>query len=221
MPNPVIEHIHLSGVTYDVKDIGAERLDNKVSTFQDAPDDAHYPSEKLVHDKLVELSSDISQLLDEKQDRLISGDNIKTINNQSLLGSGNIEVSGGGMITVDDALSDTSENPVQNKVIKAALDTKGTYSKPENGIPTSDLARFSVETDKIANESVTAEKLSSDVNQVINGKQERLVSGNNIKNVNGNSILGSGNIIVSGGTFTLSSPEILQYIPVTVKIAAD
>ena len=117
MPNPVIEHIHLSGVTYDVNDIGAERLDNKVSTFQDAPDDAHYPSEKLVHDKLVELSSDIGQLLDEKQ--------------------------------------------------------------------------------------------------------ERLVSGNNIKKVNGNSILGSGNIIVSGGTFTLSSPEILQYTPVTVKIAAD
>ena len=29
---------------------------------------------------------------------------------------------GGGSVTVDDALSSTSENPVQNKVIKAALD---------------------------------------------------------------------------------------------------
>ena len=33
-------------------------------------------------------------------------------------------VSGGGNITVDDALSDTSENPVQNKVIKKELDKK-------------------------------------------------------------------------------------------------
>lgn len=48
--------------------------------------------------------------------------------------------SGGGSITVDGALSDSSTNPVQNKVIKAALDGKGTYSKPSSGIPASDLA---------------------------------------------------------------------------------
>ena len=47
---------------------------------------------------------------------------------------------GGGSITVDSALSSTSENPVQNKAIKAALDGKGTYSKPSGGIPKSDLA---------------------------------------------------------------------------------
>ena len=46
----------------------------------------------------------------------------------------------GGTVTVDDALSGTSTNPVQNKVVKAALDGKGTYSKPSGGIPKSDLA---------------------------------------------------------------------------------
>lgn len=46
----------------------------------------------------------------------------------------------GGSITVDDTLSDSSTNPVQNKVIKSALDAKGTYSKPSGGIPSSDLA---------------------------------------------------------------------------------
>lgn len=35
------------------------------------------------------------------QDKLVSGTNIKTVNNESLLGSGNISVSGGG-ITIDD-----------------------------------------------------------------------------------------------------------------------
>lgn len=44
-------------------------------------------------------------------------------------------------VTVDSALSETSENPVQNKVVKAALDGKGTYSKPSGGIPASDLAQ--------------------------------------------------------------------------------
>lgn len=46
----------------------------------------------------------------------------------------------GGSTTVDSELSPTSENPVQNKVIKAALDGKGTYSKPSGGIPKTDLA---------------------------------------------------------------------------------
>lgn len=46
---------------------------------------------------------------------------MKTINNNSLLGSGNIEISAPS-ITVDTAMSDTSTNPVQNKVIKAYID---------------------------------------------------------------------------------------------------
>ena len=87
-----------------------------------------------------------------KQDSLISGHNIKTINGQDVLGLGNIEISGGG--TVDSELSETSENPVQNKVITTAL----------------------------------------------NGKQDSLVSGTTIKTINGNSILGEGNIEITGGT---------------------
>ena len=87
-----------------------------------------------------------------KQDSLISGYNIKTINGQDLLGQGGIEISGGG--TVDSELSETSENPVQNKVITTAL----------------------------------------------NGKQDSLVSGTTIKTINGNSILGEGNIEITGGT---------------------
>lgn len=37
---------------------------------------------------------------------------------------GDKEVSGDGSITIDDTLSDTSENPVQNKVVKQAIDNK-------------------------------------------------------------------------------------------------
>ena len=47
-------------------------------------------------------------------------------------------------ITVDSSLSSTSTNPVQNKVVKEAIDAKGTYSKPSGGIPNSDLANSKV-----------------------------------------------------------------------------
>ena len=50
--------------------------------------------------------------LNDLNDRL---NNLKTINGESLAGPGNIVIEGGG--AVDDALSTTSENPVQNKVI--------------------------------------------------------------------------------------------------------
>ncbi len=46
----------------------------------------------------------------------------------------------GASLTVDAALSGSSTNPVQNKVVKAALDAKGSYSKPSGGIPKTDLA---------------------------------------------------------------------------------
>lgn len=59
-----------------------------------------------------------------KQDQLVSGTNIKTVNGQSLLGNGNIDITSGGTITVDSALSTDSENPVQNKVITNALNGK-------------------------------------------------------------------------------------------------
>ena len=52
----------------------------------------------------------------------ISNQKFKTINNQEITGEGNIEIQGGGSsVTVDDALSTESVNPVQNKVITAQI----------------------------------------------------------------------------------------------------
>lgn len=58
--------------------------------------------------------------LSAKQDTLVSGTNIKTINGETILGAGDITIQAGG--TVDTAMSDTSENAVQNKVIKKYID---------------------------------------------------------------------------------------------------
>jgi hypothetical protein len=44
----------------------------------------------------------IDETLNNKQDVLVSGTNIKTINNQSILGNGNIEIKGGSSINLKD-----------------------------------------------------------------------------------------------------------------------
>lgn len=46
---------------------------------------------------------------------------LKTINGKTITGSGNIEISASS-ITADTSMSNTSTNPVQNKVIKAYID---------------------------------------------------------------------------------------------------
>lgn len=46
--------------------------------------------------RITEVITAIGVAIKDKQDNLVSGTNIKTINSQSLLGSGNIVISGGG-----------------------------------------------------------------------------------------------------------------------------
>jgi len=76
-----------------------------------------------------EKIADLDTEMGTKQATLVSGQNIKTINNQSILGEGNIDITGGGTITVDSELSTESENPVQNKVITTALNDKASKAE--------------------------------------------------------------------------------------------
>lgn len=157
-----------------------------------------------------------------KQDKLVSGTNIKTINSQSLLGSGNISIESGTSITVDSALSTTSENPVQNKVVTEALQTKANASDiPTKVSQLENDSKFATQTAVATGLATKADKdsltsLESDITslqttvgnqdksiianaQAIQGKQDKLVSGTNIKTINNQSLLGSGNISIEGG----------------------
>lgn len=80
------------------------------------------------------INTAIDSALSGKQATLVSGTNIKTINNTSLLGSGNISISAGSNVTVDDSLSSSSTNPVQNKVINSALDNKIDKGNIQGGV---------------------------------------------------------------------------------------
>ena len=55
-------------------------------------------------------------------------DTIYFTTNDGKLYIGDKEVSGDGSVTIDDTLSDTSTNPVQNKIIKQAIDNKADKS---------------------------------------------------------------------------------------------
>ncbi len=65
--------------------------------------------------------TETNNLLNAKQATLVSGTNIKTINNESILGSGNINIQGGGGVTVDPSLDSGSTNPVANSAITNAI----------------------------------------------------------------------------------------------------
>ena len=126
-----INKIRVSGTTYDIQDINApktvELTQAQYNALVDKDPNTYYIITDAEAGDLTNYytKTETNTLLGGKQDTLVSGTNIKTINNTSILGSGNIDIQGGGSITVDTELSTTSENPVQNKVVTAALNGKG------------------------------------------------------------------------------------------------
>ena len=90
-------------------------VDNLLDAKADTSDLNNY-YDKTQTDTLLNQKADTSDL-NNKQDTLISGTNIKTINNQSLLGSGNIDIQGGGtQVQANWAETDTSDpSYIQNK----------------------------------------------------------------------------------------------------------
>jgi hypothetical protein len=88
------EKFHLS---YPAKDIDArlKKVDDIPYKVSELENDKGYITAKDIPS--VELPDNIATLDDvaKKQDKLVSGENIKTINGQSILGEGNITIEGG------------------------------------------------------------------------------------------------------------------------------
>ena len=116
-------------------------------------------------------------LLNGKQDTLESGTNIKTINNQSILGSGNITIQGGG--GTSDYTDLTNKPSINNVTLSGNKTTSdlglGTYSKPSGGIPKTDLAS-DVQT------SLGKADTAIQEHQDISGKQD--ITDNNLNTTN-------------------------------------
>ena len=183
--------------------------------------------EEVTASALVELHST-------KQDILVSGTNIKTINNQSLLGSGNIEIQGGSgsdysagtniditnnVISVTGITIPTSNTAFTNDAgyvnsgeVETQITSKGyitgyTETDPvfqasaASGISEQDITNWNAKLDSSAlNPYYTSAQTDTAISNATSGKQDTLVSGTNIKTINNQSLLGSGNIEIQGGS---------------------
>ena len=168
--------------------------------------------------------------LNSKQDTLVSGQNIKTINGQSVIGEGNIDITEGG--TIDSELSTDSENPVQNKVITNALNEKASKTELSN-VSTSKANKADVYTkqeidDKFTNAQSQINQVSTDtaannaeIQTLKTDKQDTLVSGTNIKTINGQSLLGEGNIEIQQSELPIASADTLGGVKVGTGLSIN
>jgi hypothetical protein len=165
------------------------------------------------------VSSATQSALNAKQDTLVSGTNIKTVNGTSVLGSGNIAISsavawGGvtGTLSNQTDLQTALDGKVdENSAITGATKTKITYDA--KGLVTAGADATTADiADSTNRRYVTDAQLvvvgntsgtntgdnatNSQYSGLAASKQDTLVSGTNIKTINSTSLLGSGNVAV-------------------------
>lgn len=119
----IIDSIQLSGVTYGIKGSGGTETIELTQAQYDALVDKDPNTFYVITDAeagdltnyytKTEVDNAITAATSTKQDTLVSSQNIKTINNESLLGSGNIDIQGGGSsYTAGDGIDISNENVI-------------------------------------------------------------------------------------------------------------
>lgn len=140
-------------------------------------------------------------------------DNIKTINGESLIGEGNIEIKGdvtsvngkkgdveitGKDIKIDSSFID------KDNVEDAIISIKGELEGTTDAVEYLGLEKIPEIENDIKNIKDDQETISGEIDDILStdlpAKQDKLVSGTNIKTINGEDILGSGNIEIKGGS---------------------
>ena len=161
-------------------------------------------------DNLLIIKANKSELTT-KQDQLVSGINIKTINNQSILGGGNIEIQASTDLsdyyTKEECNSTfATVSQMENKVDKVEgkslisdeeIDRLSTLTNYDDTAINEQIATLN--SSKLDVSTYTTDKANFATKTELNEKQNALISGENIKTINGNSILGSGDITITGG----------------------
>lgn len=100
------------GVTISITD-----KDKTVSTYSIFDGSDYVLTDNDKQDIATVVTDDLSDKLDSKQDKLASGENIKTINNQSILGEGNLAISSSakliGEATTSEMVSVIAVKPIE------------------------------------------------------------------------------------------------------------
>lgn len=144
-------------------------------------------------------TASLSNRINAKQNTLVSGSNIKSINGNSLVGSGDVTITStvawgnitGSNIMLQTDLRDSFEHTI-------AAGTTGQYWRGDKTWQT--LNKAAVGLSAVDNTADVDKPISNATNSALAGKQAQLVSGTNIKTINFQDLLGSGNITISGGS---------------------
>lgn len=138
-----INKISLAGTIYDIQDQNASKT---VELTQAEYDGLAVKEQNVFYIITDAAGGDLSNyytkqqtdtLLNGKQPTLASGTNIKTINNESLLGEGNIDIQGGSSVNVVQATgTSTSDVMSQDAVTKAFNNYTATKGYNNGGITT-------------------------------------------------------------------------------------
>jgi len=184
------------------------------------------------HNHTIANVTGLQTALDAKQDTLVSSTNIKTVNGASLLGSGDITIqSGSEHYSQESAPSNptvgatwyvpssaTTYIRVNTGTVEIWVDISSTSSTTAESLATARTIALSGDVtgstsfDGSQNVTITATVADNSHNHTIanvsglqtalDAKQATLVSGTNIKTVNGISLLGSGSVSIVTAAFT-------------------
>ena len=179
---------------------------------------------------ITALKADVSTLktdntqnktnISNKQDTLVSGTNIKTINGESILGSGNITISGGSGLASPWVSEEKCIGITDNQgfymgllnVFNSALYGEIIYDSNNSDNPPLAACVMGLSCDNEINDIILFSDTETNVNSIVKlpddfktrsqtiTLQDKLVSGTNIKTINGESILGSGDITIGSGS---------------------
>ena len=181
---------------------GVSSVNSKIGAVTLTKGDLNLSNVDNTSDLSKPLSAAATAALAQKQGLLINGVTIKTINGQSILGAGNLVVEGSGGTSPGSSLvnfGDVTDTPttlsgygiLDATPISHVSDTTLHLTSAQRTLLTN-LASLSTEISYLTG-------LTSSIQTQLNAKQSTLVSGNNVKTINGKSIVGSGDVYVSGG----------------------
>lgn len=176
---------------------------NTIFSYLDSPEsDLQNLSLKTTSKLVVEAINEIFDSLKGKQDTLVSGENIKTLNGESLLGNGDITLD----LTLYKVVSTLPTEDIDPNKIYLVLDTGGegeniykeyvyvNDSWEELGTYRATIDLTPYLTKEEASSLYATKSELQEVQNSVDGKQDTLVSGQNIKSIDGESLLGEGDI---------------------------
>ena len=136
-----INKISVAGTIYDIQDQNASKTVELTQAEYDGLAVKNPNTYYIITDAQGgDLSNyytkgETDTLLGQKQPTLVSGTNLKTINNESLLGEGNIDIQGGSSVNVVQATGTSTSDVMSQDAVTKAFNTYTISPNYDGGIP--------------------------------------------------------------------------------------